>query len=232
MHLFRSEEHVRRWPQHTRAVDDYVMPIADWAEVFGASLFRRRLDSDYLERSADYLEDYRDALRAKGKAVPVEDRILSTVLFVDMVGSTSTAASMGDVEWGSLLERYHDVARAQIGGFHGQEVGHSGDGFMATFTAPTAAIGCALAIAEATGELGITVRAGIHSGEIEVLADGYGGMAVHIAARIESVARDGEVLVSRTVRDAVIGSQFDLISRGEHKLKGVPGSWELFAVAG
>ena len=231
MNLFRSEEHAKGWSLYFRAVDDYVMPVADWGTVFSASMFRNRLDSDYLARSADYLEDYRRALREMGKTIPAPDRILCTIMFTDIVESTDLAATVGDADWRSLLERHDAIVRTQLEHFGGIEVKQTGDGFMASFDSPARAIRCAAAICEVVRDLGLLVRAGVHSGECEVLGNDLGGIAVHIAARVAAAAGPGEVLTSRTVKDAVTGSGIDFEDRGVHELKGVPGQWQLFAAA-
>jgi class 3 adenylate cyclase len=230
MNLFRSEEHVKRWPLSVRAVDDYVMSVAEWATVFSASMFRFRLEPDYLAHSVEYLEDYRHALRAAGKTVPAPDRVLSTILFTDIVDSTKRAAMVGDSEWRSLLEHHNEITRTQLEHFGGREIKQTGDGFLASFDSPARAIHCAAAICEAVRDIGLEVRAGVHSGECEVIGDDLGGIAVHIGARVGAAAAPSEVLVSRTVKDAVTGSDIDFHARGAYELKGVPGQWKLYAV--
>lgn len=232
MALFRSEDHVKRWPLYFQTVDDYVMPVTDWADVFSASIFRNRLDPEYLANSEVHLEDYRLALIAKGKAIPSPDRILSTVMFTDIVDSTQQAARLGDEAWRSLLERHNGVARTQIEHFGGREIKQTGDGFLSSFDSPTRAIHCATAIRHATAAIGLQVRVGIHSGECEILGDDLGGIAVHIGARVTATAARNEILVTRTVMESVTGSGIDFIDQGMHDLKGVPGSWDLHAVAG
>ncbi len=229
MNLFRSEEHVRRWPLYYRAGDDYIMSVRDWATVFSSSMFRNRLESEFLASGADYLEDYRRALRAMGKTIPEPDRVLCTVLFTDIVDSTTRAAGVGDTAWRALLERHDELVRDQLAHFDGREVKHTGDGFLASFASPARAIGCAHAICRGVRGIGLRVRAGVHSGECEVREDDLGGIAVHIGARIGAIAGADEVLVSRTVKDVVTGSGIDFASRGVHELKGVPGEWEVFA---
>ena len=230
MNLFRSEEHVRRWPQHFEAADDYVMSVGDWAEVFSVSMFRKRLDVDYLSHSQEYLEDYRTALLSKGKAIPSPDRVLSTVMFTDIVDSTRHASRIGDANWRTLLERHNRITRAQIEHFGGREIKQTGDGFLSSFGSPTRAIRCAAAIQDATRDIGLQVRIGIHSGECEVLGDDLGGIAVHIAARVAAAAGPEQILVTRTVMDSSIGSGIDFTDQGRHDLKGVPGTWNLHAV--
>ncbi len=159
------------------------------------------------------------------------DRVLATVLFTDIVDSTATAADRGDRAWAELLERHNAMVRGELDRWRGREVKNTGDGFLATFDGPARAIGCAQAISGSMPSLGIEVRGGLHTGEVEVLGDDVAGMAVHIAARIAAMAGAGEVLVSRTVKDLVAGSGFRFTSRGENDLKGVPDRWEIFAVA-
>lgn len=231
MNLFRSEDHVRRWPLHFQAVDDYVMSVADWAEVFSVSMFRKRLDRDYLMHSQEYLEDYRLALLDKGKAIPSPDRVLSTVMFTDIVNSTGQAATLGDEKWRTMLERHNQISRTQIDHFGGKEIKQTGDGFLSTFNSPTRAIRCAVAIRDTTAEIGIQVRIGVHSGECDILGDDIGGIAVHIGARVAATAGAEEILVTQAVMESVTGSGIDFDDQGRHELKGVPGSWRLHSVA-
>ena len=230
MNLFRSEEHLIRWLHHWHAAGDYVLPVLEWAKVFSAPTFRRRLEPDYLARAPEYLEEYRRALQAAGKSLPAPDRILSTVLFTDIVDSTRHAALVGDSEWRAWIKRHDDIVRSQLHHFGGREIDRTGDGFLATFASPARAIRCAQAIGAAMHSIGLRVRAGVHSGEFEVIGEHLGGIAVHIGARISALAGANEVLVSQTVRDAVIGSGITFDDRGTHELKGVPGQWELYAV--
>jgi class 3 adenylate cyclase len=160
-----------------------------------------------------------------------DDRVLATVLFTDIVGSTRRAADMGDRDWHALLDAHDAVVRSQLARFRGREVNTSGDGFLAMFDGPQRAIRCAMAIRDAVQALGIEVRAGLHTGECEVRGDDIGGIGVHIGARVSALAGPNEVLVSSTLRDLVIGSGLEFDERGAHKLKGVPGDWRLFAVA-
>lgn len=160
------------------------------------------------------------------------DRILTTVTFTDIVGSTERAASLGDRTWRSLLDAHDRAVREQLRRFRGIEVNTTGDGFLASFDGPARAIRCAQAIGEATADLGIKLRSGLHTGECEVRGGGLGGLAVHIAARVGALAHGGEVLVSGTVKDLVVGSGIEFADRGEHQLRGVPGTWKLFAVEG
>ena len=163
------------------------------------------------------------------RRVVTSDRILATVLFTDIVGSTTRAASVGDQRWRSLLDAHDRVVREQLRRFQGNEIKTTGDGFVATFDGPARAIRCAREIAEATHHVGIDVRVGLHTGECDVRGDDLAGLAVHIAARVAAAAEADEVLVSSTVRDLVAGSGLAFEDRGEHDLKGVPGSWRLYA---
>jgi len=178
------------------------------------------------------LEEVREFLTgARGEAVD-EDRMLATVLFTDIVGSTSRAAKMGDSGWRALLDAHDAVVRSQLARFRGREVKTVGDGFLATFDGPQRAIKCAVAVREAVRPLGLEVRAGLHTGECEIRGTDVGGIAVHIGARVASEAGASEVLVSSTVKDLVVGSGIAFADRGTHELKGVPGEWHLYAVSG
>ena len=158
------------------------------------------------------------------------DRVLATVLFTDIVGSSERAAAVGDREWRKTLEQHHELVRRQLVRFRGREVDTAGDGFFASFDGPARAIRCACAISEAVGELGLDVRAGLHTGECEVVDGKVAGIAVHTGARVASQAQPGEVLVSSTVKDLVAGSEIQFADRGVATLKGIPGEWRLFAV--
>jgi pimeloyl-ACP methyl ester carboxylesterase len=159
------------------------------------------------------------------------DRILATVLFTDLVGSTQRAAELGDRRWRGLLDAHHVAVRQELERFRGREVHTTGDGFLATFDGPARAVRCATAVGQAVRALSCEMRAGVHTGEIELMGDDVGGIAVHIGARIAAEAHPGEVLVSSTVKDLVAGSGLEFADRGTHTLKGVPGEWRLFAVA-
>ena len=158
------------------------------------------------------------------------ERILTTVLFTDIVGSTALAASVGDQRWHSMLDAHDKAVREQLRRFRGREINTTGDGFVASFDGPARAIRCAQAITEVTGKIEVRLRVGLHTGECEVRGDDLGGLAVHIAARVGALAAPGEVLVSGTVKDLVVGSGIEFTERGEYELKGVPGTWKLFAV--
>jgi pimeloyl-ACP methyl ester carboxylesterase/class 3 adenylate cyclase len=159
------------------------------------------------------------------------DRILATVLFTDIVGSTERAAELGDRRWLNLLESHHELVRTELARHRGREIGTVGDGFLATFDGPARGIRCAHAITAGVRQLGIDVRAGLHTGECELIGGTIGGIAVHIGARVAAAAGPGEVLVSSTVKDLVAGSGLRFTDRGPHVLKGVPGEWRLFAAS-
>jgi class 3 adenylate cyclase/esterase/lipase len=158
------------------------------------------------------------------------DRVLATVLFTDIVGSSERAAAVGDREWRKMLEQHHELVRRQLVRFRGREVDTAGDGFFASFDGPARAIRCACAISESVRDLGLDVRAGLHTGECEVVDGKVAGIAVHTGARVASQAQPGEVLVSSTVKDLVAGSEIQFADRGVAALKGIPGEWRLFAV--
>ena len=159
------------------------------------------------------------------------DRMLATVLFTDICDSTARAAEMGDRGWRFLLERHDALFRQALDRHRGREVKRTGDGFLATFDGPARAIRCAASVAEAMGTLGLQIRAGLHTGELEVMDGDLGGLAVHIASRVMGAAGPNEVLVSGTVKDLVVGSGIEFEDRGERELRGVPGEWRLFAVS-
>ncbi len=158
------------------------------------------------------------------------DRVLTTVLFTDIVGSTERAAQLGDRAWRELLERHHAIVRGQLARFRGQEIDTAGDGFFASFDGPARAIRCACAVRDALRQIGIDVRAGIHTGECEIVAGKIAGIAVNVGARIASLAGPAEVLTSSTVKDLVAGSGIEFEDRGEHELRGIPGAWRVFAI--
>lgn len=157
------------------------------------------------------------------------ERVLATTLFTDIVSSTELAASLGDQAWRDLLDRHNAAVRAQLTRWRGKEIDTAGDGFFATFDGPARAIHCAQSVLDAIRPLGIEVRCGLHTGEMEIVGSDVSGLAVHIGARISALAEPGEVLVSRTVKDLVAGAGFEFTSHGVHTLKGVPEEWEVFA---
>lgn len=160
------------------------------------------------------------------------DRVLATVMFTDIVGSTERLAELGDQAWRGLLERHHAIVRSELSRFGGREIDTAGDGFLASFDAPARAVRCAVAARDQVREIGLSIRCGLHTGECERVCDKLVGIAVHIGARIASQAQGDEVLVSGTLRDLVAGSGIDFVSRGTTSLKGLPGEWPLFAVSG
>jgi len=161
---------------------------------------------------------------------PEPDRVLATVLFCDIVGSTEQAVALGDHRWRELLQQYYALVRRELGRFRGREIDTAGDGVLAAFDGPARAIGCGRQLVESVGGLGLRVRVGLHTGECERVDDKLSGVAVHIGARVASLAAPGEVLVSNTVKDLVAGSGLTFEDRGAHVLKGVPGEWRLHAV--
>ena len=175
----------------------------------------------------DEIEEFLTGVRP----APAATRVLATVLFTDIVDSTRRAAELGDRRWRSLLEQHQSVMRHHLQLFEGREVKNTGDGFLATFDGPGRAIECASAVVREVASLGFDVRAGLHTGEVELIGDDVGGISVHVAARVCALAGGGTVLVSRTVRDLVAGSGIGFASAGRHELKGVPDEWELYRVA-
>lgn len=158
------------------------------------------------------------------------DRVLATVLFTDIVGSTEKAVALGDSRWRDLLDRHHKIVQKNLARFRGTEIKSTGDGMLATFDGPARAVRCARAIVDEVGQLGIEIRAGLHTGECEMMGHDIGGIAVHIGARVAALAGASEVLVSSTVKDLVAGSGMQFSDRGLHVLKGVPGDWRIYAV--
>lgn len=166
------------------------------------------------------------------RSAPEPDRVLATVMFTDIVGSTERAAELGDARWRELLSSHQAMVRRELAQFRGREVKTLGDGYLATFDGPARGVRCGTAIAEAAGDLGLEVRVGLHTGEVELMNGDVGGIAVHIASRVGALAGAGEVLVSSTVKDLVAGSGIGFEDRGSKQLKGVPDEWRLFAAAG
>jgi class 3 adenylate cyclase/esterase/lipase len=209
--------------RHSRYLAEHI-PGARYVELEGEDSFPFVGDSDAMvEEIAEFLTG------GRGGAEPA--RALLTVMFTDIVDSTARAAVVGDGRWRDLLARHDEEVRKELARFGGREVKTFGDGFLAIFDgAPSRALRCALAITEAAGELGIDVRVGMHTGECELIGEDVGGMAVHIASRVNALAGAGEVLVSGTVFGTVVGGPFTFEDRGFHELKGVPGRWPLFAL--
>lgn len=177
----------------------------------------------------DALADETQEFLTGARPAPEADRILATVLFTDIVGSTERAAALGDRPWRDLLARFHEAARREIARFRGHEVDSAGDGLFATFDGPARAVRCALALGDAVRPLGLELRTGLHTGECERLGEKVSGIAVHTGARVAALAGAGEVWVSSTVRDLVHGSGLRFAERGTHELKGIPGAWRLYA---
>lgn len=201
-----------------------LIPGAEYREIPGNSMISFALET---EEMASIIEEF-----VTGTApAPATKRILATVLFTDLVDSTSRAAQTGDRAWSELLDRHFQNARAMVAALGGETIKTTGDGVLALFAGPGQAVRCAeQVIADARG-LGLDVRTGLHTGEVERSSDDVAGLAVHLAARIMSRAAAGEILVSGTVRDLVIGSELTFADRGEHELKGIPGRWSLYAAA-
>ena len=174
----------------------------------------------------DEVEEFLTGTRAE----PVLDRRLATLLFTDIVGSTRIAAERGDRAWVALSQSHDEVVREHLRSYLGREVDHAGDGFLAIFDAPARAVTCAARMAESLSVLGIRIRAGLHTGEVQVMGDAVRGVAVHIGARVMNAADRGGILVSRTVKDLVVGSGIEFADRGKHRLRDVPGDWQLFEV--
>ena len=179
------------------------------------------------EEASDYA--WTDAHEQSYRALEDADRVLATVMFTDIVDSTGRAAAIGDREWRRILDRHDETSRAEVKRWHGDLVKSTGDGILARFEAPTRALRCGLALCTAARRLGISIRAAIHAGEIEIRGTDIGGIAVHIASRVLSEAGDGQVVVTRTVRDLATGTDLDFAPLGTVTLRGVPGEWELFA---
>ena len=199
------------------------IPGAKYAELPGDDHFWALGDADaFLDEIEEFLTGVRHG--------PGADRVLATILFIDVVGSTERVAELGDRRWRELLEQYYGGVRYELGQFRGREIDTAGDGFFATFDGPARAIRCASAIIERVRTLGIEVRAGVHTGECEAVGDKVGGIAVHIGARVAAEAGAGTLFVSSTVKDLVAGSGIRFEDRGARILKGIPGEWRLFAV--
>ncbi len=180
----------------------------------------------------DAIVDEIEEFLTGSRRVREPDRVLATVLFTDIVGSTERAAELGDRRWTELLAEHHRIVRAELDRHRGKVVRIEGDGTLSTFDGPARGVRCAAAIRDALAPLEVEIRAGLHTGEIELAATGAEGIAVHIGARVASLAAPGEVLTSSTVKDLVVGSGIEFADRGRHELKGVPGDWQLYAVDG
>jgi class 3 adenylate cyclase len=193
------------------------------------SVFPGEFHESAVGKDEDILDEIEEFLTGTRRQHEI-DRVLKTILFTDIVGSTERVVRMGDRRWHELLNAHHASVRQELERFDGQEVKTIGDGFLATFDGPARAIRCAQAITDKVGTEGLEVRAGLHSGECAMLGDDLAGVAVHIGARVGGLARPREVLVTSTVRDLVTGSGIEFADRGRHALKGIPGEWQLLAV--
>jgi class 3 adenylate cyclase len=196
----------------------------------GIKVLMRMLNETAARHTGAILDDVEEFL-AGARRGPEPGRILATVMFTDIVEATERAAGLGDRRWRELLQNHHVLVREQLTRFRGREIDTAGDGFLAAFDVPARAVTCALAVVPAVRRLGLEIRAGLHTGECEVLGDKLSGIAVHTGARVASLAGPGEVLVSGTVKDLVAGSGISFEDRGKRVLKGVPGEWHLYAVA-
>jgi class 3 adenylate cyclase len=177
----------------------------------------------------DALVDEVAAFVTGDRPIRERDRVLLTMLFTDLVSSTARVVELGDLRWRELLEEHNEAVRRVLARYGGQEVDRAGDGFLATFSGPARAVRSALAIVSELAYLQLDVRVGVHTGEVEIVDEGIGGIAVHIGARVAALGGAGEVLVTRTVKDLTAGSRIEFQGRGTHPLRGVPGEWELFA---
>jgi len=200
------------------------IPGAKYAEIPGTDHFV--FDQETQDIIADQIQEFITGERRRLEP----DRVLATVMFTDIVGSTQRAAEVGDGRWRELRDNWHAVMRKELTAFRGREVDTAGDSLLATFDGPARAIRCACSVRERVHALGLQVRVGLHTGECELIGDGVVGIAVHIGARVAAIAGPDEVLVSSTVRDLVAGSGLQFVDRGTHRLKGVPDDWRLFAV--
>ena len=220
--VLQRDADVFRDPGHSRYLAAHI-PDARYVELSGVDHLPYVGDADAI---VEEIQEFLTGVRP----LPDHDRVLATVLFTDIVGSTDKASVIGDRAWKELLQRHDELTRRELAAFRGVEIHTTGDGFLATFDGPARAIRCARSIVDAVHDLGLQVRAGIHTGEIERMGDQIGGIAVHIAARVAALADADQVLVSGTVRDLVAGSGIEFEDRGSRTLKGVPGQWLLFEV--
>jgi class 3 adenylate cyclase len=217
------------------AADDPLVPVEHGQYLAEHIVGTRYLELPKAMHMSAHAEDYERLVDAviehvHGKRERVSsERVLATVLFTDIVDSTRTASRLGDREWRRLLDRHDAETRRCVDRYAGRMVKHTGDGMLATFDGPARGVQCARQLGDALTPLGIPIRAGLHTGEVELRGDDVGGIAVHIGARVAALAGTGEVLVSRTVRDLVVGSELRFEDRGTYELKGVPDSWQLYA---
>lgn len=219
--VLQRRDDIFRDPGHALYLADHI-PGAKLVELDGSDHLPFLGDADSI---LDEVQEFVTGVRPP----PDRDRVLATVVFTDIVGSTEHAIKVGDRAWRDLLGRHHALVREQLARFRGREIDTAGDGFLATFDGPARAVRCAVEIARGMPAIGLEVRAGVHTGEVELMGEKVGGIAVHIGARVAALARPGEVLVSNTVKDLVAGSGLVFEERGAHALKGVPGEWRLYA---
>jgi class 3 adenylate cyclase len=216
----RGDRHVR--PEHSRYLAKNIA-AARLVELAGE-------DHLFFSGNADEVLDEVEEFLTGMRAAPLLNRVLTTVMFVDIVGSTRHATAVGDRRWRESLDQFYELVDRHLARYRGHRVNTTGDGVVASFDGPARAVECARSIAKAVRGLGIESRAGLHTGEVEIRGNDLAGVAVHIAARVIDIAGPGEILVSRTVTDLVAGSGIEFADSGEHELKGVPGQWQLFAV--
>jgi class 3 adenylate cyclase len=219
----------------THQIDNEYIPVElgrEVAELIPGARFKTYPGTDtYNWRDTPELEDIEEFLTGRRRADNEADRVLATVMFTDIVGSTEHASRLGDGRWRQLLDEHNDVVRQAILRWRGTEIKSIGDGFLATFDGPARAVRCAQEIVEETAPLGLDVRTGLHTGECELVGGDVAGMAVHIGARVMAEAAPGEVLASSTVKDLVVGSELRFEDRGQRALRGVPDEWRLYALA-
>jgi len=216
-----DDEYVR--VEHGRYLAEH-LPNGTFVELPGS-------DHLFVTEDIDELADPIEEFLTGARHAPTVDRVLATVVFTDVVSSTERAAELGDRRWKELLDHHDDVAARAIGRFRGRQVKHTGDGVLAVFDGPARAISAAVLMGDGMRDVGLEIRSGVHTAEIELRGDDVGGIGVHVAARVAGLAGAGEVLVSRTVVDLVAGSGIAFEDRGEYELKGVPGTARLFAVS-
>jgi class 3 adenylate cyclase len=215
------------------ATGDRVVPVEAGREVAslipGARFIEFEGEDAYAWLDLPGMPDIEEFLTGR-RATPRIDRVLATVLFTDIVGSTERLSRMGDAEWRQQLEEHNRVIRRGLEHWRGNEIKTNGDGFLATFDGPARAVSCAAELVDEVSELGLSIRAGLHTGECELRDDDVGGIAVHIASRVMHEAEPGEVLASSTVKDLVVGSGLRFSDRGAHELRGVEDAWRLYAL--
>jgi len=217
---------VGEYPLLSTAHGEYLAEHIDGAQLKilpGADIGPSPADYSLTDEVAEFLTGERPQIEI--------ERILTTVLFTDIVGSTERLVALGDRQWRTLLDAHDRLVREQLRRYRGREINTTGDGFFASFDGPARAVRCAKAVIDLSAQAGVDIRAGIHTGECELRGDGLAGFAVHVAARVGAIAESGEVLVTSTVRDLVSGSGITFAERGPHLLKGIPDHWNLFAVA-